>query len=105
MEHVWAQMFVAVPKLPSPSEWGWLQTTNGDWEVKWTALPEPPQACHELLRCGCIYTAGVNASRLFYSVRLYVCVEANVTVNEMYDALISIWILKVCQTMSCIVYH
>ena len=24
-----AQMFVAVPKLPSPSEWGWLQTTMG----------------------------------------------------------------------------
>ena len=51
--HVWAQMFVAVPKLPSPSEWGWLQTTNGGWEVKWTALPEASQACRELLRCGC----------------------------------------------------
>lgn len=36
--HVWAQMFVAVPKLPSPSEWGWLQTTNGGWEVKWTGF-------------------------------------------------------------------
>lgn len=38
--HVWAQMFIAVPKLPSPGEWGWLQTSNGGWEVKWTALPE-----------------------------------------------------------------
>ena len=51
--HVWAQMFVAVPRLPSPSKLGWLQTTNGGWEVKWTALPEASQACCELLRCGC----------------------------------------------------
>ena len=51
--HVWAQMFVAVPNLPSPSEWGWVQTANGGWEVKWTALPEASHACRELLRCGC----------------------------------------------------
>jgi len=50
--HVWAQMFVAVPKLPSPGEWGWLQTTEGSWEVKWTTLPEASHACRELLRCG-----------------------------------------------------
>ena len=48
--------------------------------------------------------SSVNVSKLSYSVRLYVCVEASVTVNEMYDALFSIWTLKVCQTMSCIVY-
>ena len=51
--HVWAQMFVAVPNLPSPSEWGWVQTSNGGWEVEWTALPEASQACCELFRCGC----------------------------------------------------
>ena len=51
--HVWAQMFVAVPKLPSPSEWGWLQTIEGGWEVKWTTLPEAFQACREFLRCLC----------------------------------------------------
>jgi len=48
--HVWAQMFVAVPNLPSTYKW---QTANGGWEVKWTALPEASRACHELLRCGC----------------------------------------------------
>ena len=44
---------VAVPNLPSPSEWGWVLATNGGWEVKWTALPEASQACRELLKCGC----------------------------------------------------
>ena len=38
--HVWVQMFIVVPKLPSPGEWEWLQTTNVGWEVKWTALPK-----------------------------------------------------------------
>lgn len=51
--HVWAQMFVPVPSLPCPSEWGWLQTAEGGWEVKWTSLPEASLACRELLRCGC----------------------------------------------------
>lgn len=51
--HVWAQMINAVPKLPSPSEWGWLQRNTGGWEVKWTVLPEASRACRQLLRCGC----------------------------------------------------
>lgn len=32
--HVWAQMFVAISKLPDCGEWGWLQTTEGGWGVK-----------------------------------------------------------------------
>ena len=51
--HVWAQMFTTVPSLPSPSEWGWLQTNDGGWEINWSSLPEASQACRELLRCGC----------------------------------------------------
>ncbi len=51
--HVWAQMFVTVPNIPSPGEWGWLQTTDGGWEVKWTSLPEASQVCRELVKCGC----------------------------------------------------
>lgn len=50
--HIWAQMLVTVPKLPSPGEWGWQETNNG-WEVEWTTLPEASKACRELLRCGC----------------------------------------------------
>ncbi len=46
---VWAQMLIAVPNLPSPSEWEWVQTNNGGWEVKWTALPEASKACRELI--------------------------------------------------------
>ena len=51
--HIWAQMLVAVPKLPYPSEWGWEQNTNGGWEVQWTELPQASQACYELIRCSC----------------------------------------------------
>ncbi len=51
--HVWATMFVHEPNLPSPAEWGWLQTDNGGWKVKWTELPEASHACRQLLRCGC----------------------------------------------------
>ena len=39
--------------VPSPSQWGWVQTTNGGWEVKWTALSVASQASPELLRRGC----------------------------------------------------
>ncbi|KAG7174307.1 hypothetical protein Hamer_G003243 [Homarus americanus] len=49
----WAQMLVAVPSLPSPSEWGWTRNEDGGWEVKWTGLPDASHACQELLRCGC----------------------------------------------------
>ena len=51
--HIWAQVFVPVPNLPSPNERERVQITNGGWKVKWTALPEASQACCELLRCGC----------------------------------------------------
>ena len=51
--YVWAQMFTAVPKQPSPAEWRWLQTNDGRWDVKWSTLKEVSHACRELLRCGC----------------------------------------------------
>jgi len=51
--HVWAQMLVAIPELPSAQEWGWEQNTSGGWEVEWTELPEASQACYELVRCSC----------------------------------------------------
>ncbi len=25
-DHIWAQMFVTIPNIPPPSEWGWLLT-------------------------------------------------------------------------------
>jgi hypothetical protein len=51
--YVWAQMFLPNPMLPSPAQWGWLKTIEGEWEVKWTTLPEASRACRELLKCGC----------------------------------------------------
>ena len=44
---------VPSPELPSPSQWGWNKSTDGEWEVNWTTLPEATQACRELIRCGC----------------------------------------------------
>ncbi len=52
-DHCWAQMMVAAPELPPPSEWGWNKKPSGGWEIHWTTLPEATQACRELLRCGC----------------------------------------------------
>ena len=51
--HCWSQTMVPSPELPSPSQWGWNESTDGDWEVNWTTLPEATQACRELIRCGC----------------------------------------------------
>ncbi len=49
----YASKILADTNLPSPGEWGWVQTVNGGWEVKWTELPEASQACCELIRCSC----------------------------------------------------
>ena len=86
-------MFVPVPNLPSPSEWGWVQTNNGGWEIKWTELPEASQACHEL---NARKAAGVNLNvlRLLYNVLLCVYVKDNVTVNEMVHLLVYIYLCK-----------
>ena len=50
--HCWAQMMIAEPELPSPTEWGWNKVEDG-WEVCWTTLPEAAQACRELIRYRC----------------------------------------------------
>ena len=50
--YCWAQMMIAAPELPSPSEWGWRRKAEGGWEVCWTS-PEATQACRELVCCGC----------------------------------------------------
>ena len=51
--HCWAQIMIAAPELPSPSEWGWNVKAEGGWEICWTTLPEVTQVCRELTRCGC----------------------------------------------------
>ena len=51
--HCWGQTMVPPPELPSPSQWGWNESTDGNWEVNWTTLPEATHACRELIRCGC----------------------------------------------------
>ena len=71
-------MLIPNPKLPSLTDWGWLQTMEGGWEVKWTALSEVSHACCELLECGC----STNVLKLLYSALLSVSEETYVTVDD-----------------------
>lgn len=43
--YIWSLALVPWPQLPSPSDWGWVNTDDG-----WQPLPE---ACFEHLHCGC----------------------------------------------------
>ncbi|KAK3732423.1 hypothetical protein QZH41_018359, partial [Actinostola sp. cb2023] len=49
--HVWSQVHVALPELPSPSEWGWEK--DEFWRPVWTTLPQAQQSCYELIHCSC----------------------------------------------------
>ncbi|CAB3979704.1 Hypothetical predicted protein [Paramuricea clavata] len=39
--HVWSQVHMALPQLPSPSEWGWKKDKL--WRPVWTTLPQAQQ--------------------------------------------------------------
>jgi hypothetical protein len=49
--HVWGQALISSPALPSPSEWGWLEDSNGKWEPLWTTLAEASKGCRQLVKC------------------------------------------------------
>ena len=49
--HVWSQVHMALPQLPSPSEWGWKKDEL--WRPVWTTLPQAQQSCYELIHCSC----------------------------------------------------
>ena len=51
--YCWSQMMIKTLELTSPGDWGWKRSTNEEWEVEWTSLPEAAQVCRELIRCGC----------------------------------------------------
>ena len=51
--HVWGQMLLPAPKLPSPCRWGWSKTSEGDYEPFWTCLPDAGQSSYELISCKC----------------------------------------------------
>ena len=36
--HVWGQVHLALPELPSPTEWGWKK--NSQWKPLWPTLPQ-----------------------------------------------------------------
>jgi len=50
--HVWGQTLLLAPVLPSPKDYGWLNTSNV-WHPLWITLPEADKCCLELLCCGC----------------------------------------------------
>ena len=49
--HVWSQVHMALPQLPSPLEWGWKKDEL--WRPVWTTLPQAQQSCYELIHCSC----------------------------------------------------
>ena len=51
--HLWGQTLVASPVLPSPTNWGWMKTTDGMFEPYWSTLPEASKVCSELVSCKC----------------------------------------------------
>ena len=51
--HVWGQMLLRNPELPSPDQWGWVKHSSGEWIPCWTVLPDASKACLELKHCGC----------------------------------------------------
>ena len=40
--HVWSQVHLPLPELPSPAEWRWER--NGQWKPVWATLPKPNKA-------------------------------------------------------------
>jgi hypothetical protein len=50
--HVWGQTLIAVPRLPSPVDWGWRIDGSNVYPL-WMTLPEADKCCRELIRCGC----------------------------------------------------
>lgn len=50
--NIWNQALIPDPQLPSPSNWGWQQSSEG-WAPLWTTLPEASVSCYELIHCGC----------------------------------------------------
>ena len=51
--YLWGQTLVASPVLPSPTNWGWMKTTDGMFEPYWSTLPEASKVCSELVSCKC----------------------------------------------------
>ena len=51
--HIWGQMLVPAPTLPSPVDWGWMKSSSDSWEPRWSTLPQASRCCLEFLKCGC----------------------------------------------------
>ena len=55
--HVWGQMLVSTPELPS-CKWGWSKASEGHYEPFWTCLPDAGQFSYEHISCkhkkGCV---------------------------------------------------
>lgn len=77
--HVWGQMLVSTPELPSPCRWGWSKTFEGYYEPFWTCLPDAGQSSYELVSCkckkGCVRQRA-SAKKLRYTAQHSVSVKA-----------------------------
>ena len=50
--HCRGQALVPKMNLPSPSQWGWMQSDAG-WKPFWTTLPDVSSSCDALIKCRC----------------------------------------------------
>ena len=77
---MWDLSLIANPVLPSPTNWGWMKTSDDAYVPNWSTLPNAPKPCCELVLCkcnkGCVKNCKYNNWHL--NVQLYVHVEKNV---------------------------
>ena len=75
--HIWGQLLIGEPQIPSPKLWGWQKADDGcSWTLCWTSLSEASIGCQELIKCGCkksctarckCVKAGLQCTQLCYS--------------------------------------
>ena len=51
--YVWGLSLIANPVLPSPTNWGWMKTSDDVYVPNWSTLPNASKPCCELVLCKC----------------------------------------------------
>lgn len=50
---IWNNSLIAQYTIPSPSNWGWKDSSGGSYRPVWTTIPEVSKHCVELTSCTC----------------------------------------------------
>ena len=83
--HVWGQMLLRNPELPSPSDLGRTKYF-GNWIPLWSTLTEASKGCQELIKCSCkaLCRGRCKCCKQTFHVLSYACVEVNVNEKAKY---------------------